>query len=99
VKLNGSIVDLGDGIFEVLLIKNPKNVKNMNSIISDVLTKNYSGEYVSMFKSKKVRFIFDYPLLGTRDGENGGMHTDVRIENIPSAVKIIVKQKSKPAIV
>jgi diacylglycerol kinase (ATP) len=89
VKLNGNVVDLGDGLFEVLLIKNPINMKSLNGIISDVLKQNYSGEYVTMFKSKKVRFLFDTSVAWTRDGENGGVHTEVVIENIPSAVRII----------
>lgn len=89
VKLDGSVVDLGDGLFEVMLIKNPKSMKSLNSIISDVLTQNYSGEYVRMFKSKKVRFLFDRPVAWTRDGEDGGSHTEVNIDNIPSAISIL----------
>ena len=89
VKLTGNAVDLADGLFEVVLVKNPKNMKSMNSIISDVLTRNYSSEHVSLLKSSNIRFLFDVPVAWTRDGENGGVHTEVQIRNNPQAVKIL----------
>ena len=89
VKLTDHAVDLSDGLFEVVLVKNPKNLKSTNSIISDILTRNYSSKHVSMFKSSNIRFLFDSPVSWTRDGENGGVHTEVLIRNNPSAVKIL----------
>jgi diacylglycerol kinase family enzyme len=41
-----------------------------------------------MFQSKKVKFSFDKPVKWTRDGESGGAHTEVVLENLQSAFNI-----------
>ncbi len=89
VKLTDNGVELDDGIFEVILIKRPANVIEMNQIISAVLARNYSGDKVIMLRSKKARFTFRKPVKWTRDGESGGSHIQVVCENIHSPIKIL----------
>ncbi|NLV86047.1 MAG: diacylglycerol kinase family lipid kinase [Clostridiales bacterium] len=90
VKLDTSTQELNDGLFEVILIKTPKSVLEMNEIVKDVLSRNFSGGQVTMLKSKNVRFTFEQPVKWTRDGESGGAHRQVTLENINSAIKIMV---------
>jgi len=90
LRLDGSVVHLGDGMFEVILIRNPKSMLDINGIISDILAKNYQGEKFTLFHSQKVRFIFDEPVAWTRDGESGGRHKEVCLENLHTAIKILV---------
>lgn len=90
VRLDDGAVDLGDGMFEVILVRNPKNVLDMNQIVSSVLSRKYDNQHVQMLKSRRVRFTFREPVAWTRDGESGGLHTDVVIENRRAAVRIIV---------
>ncbi len=88
VKLKKLGIDLNDGLFEVTLVRNPTNVLEMNRIFSDVLTQNFSGGQVMMFQSKNVKFSFDKPVKWTRDGESGGAHQEVVLQNLQSAFKI-----------
>lgn len=90
VKLDTTAMELHDGLFEVILIKNPKNVIEMNQIVSNVLSRNFSGGQVTLLRSKSVKFTFDKPVKWTRDGENGGAHSEVTLQNINSAIKIMV---------
>lgn len=90
VKLDNRLVGLNDGLFEILLIRNPRSVGDLNGIITGLLTQNYANPQVEMLKSRFVRFTFDAPVAWTRDGEDGGIHEAVELRNIPSAVKIIV---------
>lgn len=90
VRLDDSLVGLGDGRFEVILIKRPKNVNDLNGIISGILLRNYNNEYVTVLQSRRVRFTFTKPVSWTRDGENGGCHTDITLECLPSIHRIIV---------
>ncbi len=90
VKLEKADIELNDGLFEVVLIKNPKNIIELNRIITNVLSNNFSGGNVTMLKSKNVRFTFDRPVKWTRDGEAGGTHSSVVTQNLHSAIKIIV---------
>ena len=88
-KLTGNGVELDDGLFEVILIKRPANVIEMNQIISAVLARNYTGDKIIMMRSKKVKFSFRKPVKWTRDGESGGSHSHVVCENIHSPIKIL----------
>lgn len=88
LKLKKLGIDLNDGLFEVMLVRNPVNVLEMNKIFSDMLTQNFNGGQVMMFQSSRVKFSFDKPVKWTRDGESGGAHQEVVVENLQSAFKI-----------
>lgn len=90
VKLNKKDVDLGDGLFEVLLVKNPVNATELTNIISSILNHAYVNENVLLLHTKKIKFSFDEEVGWTKDGENGGMHKELEIENCHHALKIIV---------
>ena len=81
---------LSDGLFEVLLIRQPKDVLETSEIISGILSSNFSGPNVLFFKSRELRVMFDKPVAWTRDGEDGGCHRDVYIHNCHPGVEIIV---------
>lgn len=89
VKLDQKKVGLDDGKFEVSLVKNPGSLQELNILVSEVLTQNYAGEYFEIRQASRVRFTFSEPVPMTRDGESGGVFTDVVLENIPRAVRII----------
>ena len=90
VKLKNLGIELNDGLFEVTLVRNPANVIEMNKIVSDVLSQNFKGGQVMMFQSKKVKFTFERPVKWTRDGEAGGAHQAVELQNLHSAISILI---------
>lgn len=92
VKLNHDIVSIGDGLFEVMLIKNPKNFYETNAIIGGILTQNYHPEYVSFFQASNISFRFSEPVAWTRDGEDGGVVESITVKNKPGALSIIVPE-------
>ncbi|MDR0916984.1 MAG: diacylglycerol kinase family lipid kinase [Oscillospiraceae bacterium] len=89
VRINPEYVDLGDGLFEVILIKTPMNIMQFADIIRDVTSKNFASDSVVLLHTKRVRFTFDEPVAWTRDGESGGEHKSVEISIHPRAVRII----------
>ena len=90
VRLDSNKVHLSDGMFEVLLIKTPQTIKDLNDIISSVLSNNFNQQNVVFLKSREVRIMFEKPAAWTRDGEDGGVHQDVFILNRHHGVEIIV---------
>lgn len=90
VRLNDSIVDLSDGLFELILVRNPLTIFNTNHIFSSILSQNYDGDEVQVIKSSYARFTFNEPVAWTRDGENGGRHSSIEITNRQGAIKFIV---------
>ena len=90
LRLDESRVNLADGMFELLLVKTPQNLLDRNSIITSVLSHNFSAPNVLFLRSREVRILFDEPVSWTRDGEDGGSHRDVLIFNRHPGVELIV---------
>lgn len=90
VKLKNSGIELNDGLLEVILVRNPTNVIQMNKIASSILTRNLSGNQIMMLQSKHVKFTFEKPVKWTRDGEAGGAHKEVECQTLHSAIRIII---------
>lgn len=90
VKLHDGMVDLSDGMFEVLLVRNPLDIIELGDIISSALSADFSGPNILFLKSREVRIMFDQPIAWTRDGEFGGQHRDVFIVNQRPGVEIMV---------
>ena len=77
-------------MFEVLLVKNPQDLVDLNGIITSVTSNNFTGEHVVFLRSREIRIMFEKPVAWTRDGEDGGKHRDVFIINRHPGVEIIV---------
>ena len=90
VRLDDGPEGLSDGVFQVLLVKKPKDILELSDIVSSILSADFSGPNVSLLKSSEVRFCFDEPVAWTRDGEDGGCHRDVLIRNRHPGVEIMV---------
>ncbi len=90
VKLDRKDVDLGDGLFEVILVRNPVNASEFGNIISSIINHTYRSENVLLLHTKAVTFHFDEEVCWTKDGENGGRYRDLSIANRQHALKIIV---------
>jgi len=90
VKLDPNTVSMGDGLFECILIRKPKNLSDLANIVTSVLNQDYSKNEVVFLHTKKIRFNFDKPVAFTRDGESGGSFTTVEAENFHAAMRLIV---------
>lgn len=75
----GLRADLNDGLFEVFLIKSPKNIMEFQLAISDLISQNFSSERFLILRTNKARFKFSEEVPWTLDGEFGGNIEDVEI--------------------
>lgn len=85
-------IDLNDGLFEVTLIKVPKNPMELNSILAALAIADIDTKYMYNFKSGRLIFESEEEVAWTLDGEYGGKHTRVELLNDREAVDILVKQ-------
>ncbi len=90
LRLDSNMVSLADGMFEILLIRMPQAIKDLNEIITSILSNNFDQTNVVFLRSKEVRIMFEEPVAWTRDGEDGGKHQDVIIVNCHRGVQLIV---------
>ena len=84
-------VDLNDGLFEVTLIKVPRNPVELNSILAALAIADIDTQYMYNFKSGKLTFESEDEVAWTLDGEYGGKHTKVELLNDKGAMDILVK--------
>lgn len=89
VKLREEMVSLGDGMSELVLVRNPGTVTGFGEIVDSVLSQRYDSENLLILHTTKARFLFDRPVAWTRDGESGGEHRDIVLRNYPAPVKLI----------
>jgi len=90
IKLNPNRVDLSDGEFEIILVKQPLVIADFFDILQSLTLQTYDGDNVNMLHASNVRFIFEEEVAWTVDGEDGGMHKKVTVKNCHKAVEIVV---------
>ena len=72
-NLTGKNVLLDDGVFEVTLIKAPKNPLELNEIIAALTSRKDDTDLVYSFKSSNIKFYPEEIIPWTLDGEFGGI--------------------------
>ena len=90
--MTGKDVLLDDGVFEVTLIKKPKNPIELNEIIASLINLVDDTDMIYSFKTSAVRFTAKNTIPWTLDGEFGGDHEEVVVKNLCRAVEIMVPQ-------
>ncbi len=86
--MTGSDVKLDDGVFEVTLIKKPKNPIELNEILACLTNMIDDTDLIYSFKTDEVKIIADRNVAWTLDGEFGGEHEEVIIRNLKQKVTI-----------
>lgn len=88
----GPGVELNDGLFEVTLIRKPKNPIELNEIITSLVSAEDKTELIDNFKTDWIQIESRQEIAWTLDGEFGGDHSFVRIENKKHALDLIINQ-------
>lgn len=88
----GKNIVFDDGLFEVTLIKTPKNPIALQEIIAALLIEQVDTEHMYTFKTKKITFDSVEEIPWTLDGEFGGEQDYVEIENVQKAMEIMVPE-------
>jgi len=90
IKLDEKLVDMSDGLFEVMLIKFPKNIIDLNTIITCLNTGNFNNPCIDFIKAKELLIESDEPVSWAVDGElYEGQKTEL-IKNCNKAINIIL---------
>ena len=79
VHLREEMVSLGDGLSELVLVKDPGNVVAFGELVESVLSRRFDSDKLLILHTKKARFTFDKPVTWTRDGEDGGSHREITL--------------------
>ncbi len=86
----GKNVVFDDGLFEVTLIKKPTNPIALQEIIAALLIEQVDTKHMYTFKTGHITFESLEEIPWTLDGEFGGEHDEVTIDNLKKQLEIMV---------
>lgn len=89
-NVSGKNIALNDGLFEVALVKMPRNPLELNSIFAALISEKIDTEYMYCFKTGELLIESPKPVAWTLDGEFGGNHTRIELKDKKEAIDIIV---------
>lgn len=84
-------IELNDGLFEVTLIKMPKNPIELNEILAFLTGISKDTELVYSFRTKEIKFTCNEEVPWTLDGEYGGSTDCITVKNMQEAMEIMVE--------
>ena len=82
IKLKEELVSMSDGLFEVLLIKNPKTAIDLSAILSGLTFSDFSDPIFTFFRAKDINITTDGSFDWTLDGEFEKGAKEIKITNI-----------------
>lgn len=83
-----AITELNDGVFEVLLIKMPQKIMDLQGIIAALLGNPQDSEHIVCFQTSQME-IQSERIGWTVDGEFGGEYEQVMVTNYKRAIEIV----------
>lgn len=87
--ITGKNIVLDDGLFEITLVKQPKNALDLQAVLSYLLGLDVKSESIISFRASKIYFMADEKVPWVLDGEYGGSPKRVKIENLNKAIRIM----------
>ena len=86
MKLDPSQVDMADGLFEVLLVRMPKDLLELSECITAIQKQTYNCKIMTFRTAKKVTVYAAETMDWTLDGEREPGHAQVEVENLHHAI-------------
>lgn len=89
LKLPRDEVDFADGVFEVLIIRRPADLIELNSLLLALTTSNFDAQNLYLLRTTNLHIEVTEPVSWTLDGEDAGEHADVTIQCMKQAANFI----------
>ena len=89
MRLPEDMVSLGDGVSELVLVKDPGTIDMYGELAAAVLSRRFDSDKLLILHTRKAKFTFDRPIAWTRDGEAGGEHRVIELCNYHAPVQLI----------
>lgn len=91
LTLRPDIVDMADGLFELMLIRKPQNLTELAECIQALQSQQYNCRMITFLTTSQVRAISEEPIAWTLDGELADGQREIPICNCHHAISLIQK--------
>ena len=92
LTLDPSVVDMQDGKFELLLVRAPKDLNELNECIQALQKKKYNCTMITFLSSDRLKITANPSMPWTLDGEREDGHESVEATNLHLAIRLMVKE-------
>lgn len=92
LTLDPKQVDMGDGLFEILLVRAPENLAEIHECIQALQSQKYNCAMLTFRSARRVRIFADPDMPWTLDGEKEDGHEMVEVENLHHAIRLMQKK-------
>jgi len=93
LKFKDSVVEMRDGLFEVLLVKHPKSLWQLSRMLKKFSKSEWSGDGLELYHTKSVKIYNQTKMLWSLDGEKQMLEGDAEVSIIPDAITILTKRE------
>ena len=93
LTLDPSQVDMGDGLFEILLVRSPRNLTELSECLQALQSQKYNCAMLTFRSAKHIRIFANSEMPWTLDGERENGHEMVEVENMHQAIRMIKRVK------
>ena len=91
LTLDPKQVDMGDGQFEVLLVRMPRNVTEISECVQAVQSQKYDCAMITFRSAQHLKIYADPEMPWTLDGEKEEGHGEIDVENLHHAIRLMQK--------
>lgn len=92
-SLAGKDILLDDGLFEAVFVRKPSNPIEFQGMLADLVIGSFDAKCIYKYKVSHIEIEADTEVPWTLDGEYGGDHSKVVIENLKRAFAIRIDEE------
>jgi len=89
LTLDPKQVDMSDGVFELLLVRMPKDLVELHDCILALQKQKYNCAVITFVTAGKLEILANPQMTWSLDGERENGHETVRVENLHHAIRLI----------
>lgn len=89
LTLNPKLVDMGDGKFEILLVRAPKNIQELQECVVALRNQTYNCGMITFRSAGRMKVTANPDMPWTLDGEKAEGSADIYIENLHQCIQLV----------
>ena len=94
LRLDPDLVRLNDGLFEVMLIKNPTTPAQWTRVLVALRTCELNNEMIDFFTAQSVKVETDEEVEWTLDGERGERGREFEVQNLSQRIQLVLPESA-----
>lgn len=93
VSLSPKMVDMSDGLFEILMIRAPRSLMEIHECIQAVQNQTYDCAMMTFRTGSNIQIFANPDMPWTLDGEREEGHSVVSVQNLHNAIRLVQRRQ------